>query len=155
LYFQEDLGLIAAKFRTAMQLGLQPILCVGETLEQREAATTETVLQEQLESVIQTVSINLFRHALIAYEPVWAIGTGVTATPAQAQAAHVYIRSVLSRHNVEVAGAARILYGGSLKPENAKEILAMPDIDGGLVGGASLNADSFLSICEAVKQCTN
>lgn len=147
--FHEDLLLVASKFKAALQYGLQPILCVGETLEQRERGETQSILIDQLESVIHTVSINLFRHAVIAYEPVWAIGTGLTATPEQAQEVHAFIRKHLAEYNVEVANTVRILYGGSVKADNAKGLFAMPDIDGGLVGGASLEANSFLGICQS------
>lgn len=147
ILFHEDLLLVASKFKSALQFGLQPVLCIGETLAERERNETESVIRDQLESVVHTVSINLFRHAVIAYEPVWAIGTGLTATPEQAQTVHAFIRSCLARHNVEVANTVRILYGGSVKADNAKGLFAMPDIDGGLVGGASLDAKSFLEIC--------
>ena len=112
-------------------------------------AETESVLIDQLDSVIHTVSIQLFRQVVIAYEPVWAIGTGLTATPEQAQAVHEFIRRYLAEESIDVANTVRILYGGSVKADNAAELFAMPDIDGGLVGGASLNADSFLEICAA------
>src|SRR6185437_10420821 len=105
---------------------------------------------QQLESAAQIVNIQLFRQVVIAYEPVWAIGTGLTATPDQAQHIHAFIRQRLMQYNVEVANTVRILYGGSVKPDNAKELFAMPDIDGGLVGGASLDATQFLEICRAV-----
>lgn len=149
LLFHEDLLLIASKFKAALQFGLKPVLCLGETLTQRERGETESVIIDQLESVIHTVSINLFRHAVIAYEPIWAIGTGLTAAPEQAQDAHAFIRSHLARYNVDVANTVRILYGGSVKADNAKGLFAMPDIDGGLVGGASLDAKGFLEICKS------
>lgn len=149
ILFNEDLLLVASKFQAALQCGLQPVLCVGETLAQRERNETETVIKDQIESVIQLVNINLFKHAVIAYEPVWAIGTGLTASPEEAQAVHQFIRSCLAKHHVEVADTVRILYGGSVKPDNAKGLFAMPDIDGGLVGGASLDAKSFLEICRS------
>lgn len=149
MLFHEDLMQVAAKFKAALQFGLQPVLCVGETLAQRENGETEPVIISQLDSVIQTVSINLFKHIVIAYEPVWAIGTGLTATPEQAQAVHAFIRKHLAQYSVDVAGTVRILYGGSVKADNAKGLFAMPDIDGGLVGGASLDAKSFIEICKA------
>lgn len=149
ILFHEDVILVAAKFKAALQFGLQPVLCVGETLAQRERNETEAVIKEQIESVIHMVSINLFRHAVIAYEPVWAIGTGLTATPEQAQDVHKFIRDCLAKHHVDVANTVRILYGGSVKADNAKSLFAMPDIDGGLVGGASLDAKSFLEICRS------
>lgn len=149
MLFHEDLMQVASKFKAALQFGLQPVLCIGETLNQRERGETESILVDQLDSVIHTVSINLFKHAVIAYEPVWAIGTGLTATPEQAQAVHGFIRAHLAEHHVDVADTVRILYGGSVKADNAKGLFAMPDIDGGLVGGASLDAKSFVEICKA------
>lgn len=149
IIFNEDLPLVAAKFRAALEFGLMPILCVGETLAQREKNETETVIKAQLDSVIEASGIEAFKQAIIAYEPVWAIGTGLTATPAQAQEVHAFIRQQLAKQNVEIAAAARILYGGSVKADNAAGLFAMPDIDGALVGGASLEAKSFLGICEA------
>jgi triosephosphate isomerase (TIM) len=147
--FHEDLNVVTAKFRAAVAAGLQPILCVGETKEQREAGETEKVVSEQLSAVILSAGMAAFHQAVIAYEPVWAIGTGLTATPEQAQAVHSYIRHVISQNNVDLARTIRILYGGSMKADNAASLLAMPDIDGGLIGGASLDANSFLSICAA------
>lgn len=149
ILFHEDLMQVASKFKAALQFGLQPVLCIGETLQQREHGETESVLVDQLDSVIHTVSINLFKHAVIAYEPVWAIGTGLTATPEQAQAVHAFIRGHLAQHHVDVANTVRILYGGSVKADNANGLFAMPDIDGGLVGGASLDAKGFVEICKA------
>ncbi len=151
LLFHEDLLLVASKFKSALQFGLQPVLCIGETLEQRERGETEAVLKDQLESVIHTVSIQLFRQAVIAYEPIWAIGTGLTATPEQAQGVHEFIRRYLGKESIDVANTVRILYGGSVKQDNAAGLFSMPDIDGALVGGASLQADSFLNICQAAK----
>jgi triosephosphate isomerase len=147
--FHEDLKLVAAKFQAVLDAKLMPILCVGETLAQRESQQTETVIAEQLESVIAAVSIDNFQHAVIAYEPVWAIGTGLTATPEQAQHVHAFIRQQLAKHNIDIANASRILYGGSVKADNAAGLFAMADIDGALVGGASLDANSFLAICQA------
>lgn len=146
--FHEDLDLVAAKFKTALQFGLTPLLCIGETLAQREQGETRSVIQEQLVSVIDSAGIAAFEQAVIAYEPVWAIGTGLTATPLQAQEVHEFIREVLSRYDAGIANSMRILYGGSVKADNAKGLFAMPDIDGGLVGGASLDAKSFLAICQ-------
>ena len=148
--FQEDLTLVAQKFKAALEAKLIPILCVGETKAERENGATETVVREQIESVIQLTGIEAFKHAVIAYEPVWAIGTGLTATPEQAQAVHAYIRGLITKNNVDIGSAIRILYGGSMKPDNAVSLLAMPDIDGGLIGGASLDAKSFLAICDSV-----
>ncbi len=148
--FHEGLDLVAAKFTAAQQAGLEPILCVGETLAEREKGETENIIQQQLASVVESASIDAFRRAVIAYEPVWAIGTGLTATPEQAQQVHAFIRQQLAQYDVQVAESTRILYGGSVKADNAQGLFAMPDIDGGLVGGASLDAQSFLAICQAV-----
>lgn len=150
--FQEDLDLTAAKFKAALHAGLKPILCIGETKIERENGQTETILKQQIESVLAVSDITTFEHAVIAYEPVWAIGTGLTATPEQAQEAHHFIRQLLAQNNVDIARAIRILYGGSMKPENAASLLAKPDIDGGLIGGASLDPASFLAICAAANQ---
>lgn len=147
--FHEDLSLIAAKFKAALDADLIPILCVGETQTQRQEGETEKVIREQLESVIQFAGIDAFRQAVIAYEPVWAIGTGLTASPEQAQAVHAFIRHLVAQNNVDIAKTLCILYGGSMKPDNAASLLAKPDIDGGLIGGASLDAGSFLAICAA------
>jgi triosephosphate isomerase (TIM) len=147
--FHEDLTLVAQKFQAAIQAGLKPILCVGETRAERERGETEKVVRQQLESVIDLVGIITFSQAVIAYEPVWAIGTGLTATPEQAQAVHAYIRQLIMQNNVDIAQTICILYGGSMKADNAASLLAMPDIDGGLIGGASLEAKSFLAICAA------
>lgn len=153
--FHEDLTLVAAKFKAALDAGLTPILCVGETEVQRKQGKTEEIIREQLESVIQSVTIEAFSRAVIAYEPVWAIGTGLTATPQQAQAVHAFIRQLLAQNNVDIAQTICILYGGSMKPENAASLLAMTDIDGGLIGGASLEASSFLAICAAASHRQN
>ncbi len=150
--FHEDLALIAAKFKAAHEAGLTPILCVGETRAQHEQGEKEQVIRQQLESVIQLTGIDVFRQAVIAYEPVWAIGTGLHATPEQAQAVHAFIRQLIAQNNVDIAKTIRILYGGSMKPENAAALLAKPDIDGGLIGGASLDANSFLAICAAASK---
>lgn len=150
--FQENLLLVAAKFKAACEAGLKPILCIGETQSERELGKTESVIREQLESVIQLTGIDAFKQAVIAYEPVWAIGTGLTATPEQAQEVHAFIRDLLMQNNVDLAKTIRILYGGSMKAENAAQLLAKPDIDGGLIGGASLDATSFLAICAAAHQ---
>lgn len=150
--FHEDNKLVAEKFKAAIDAGLKPILCVGETLAQREAGETEKIVREQLETVIQLAGIESFVQAVIAYEPVWAIGTGLTAKPEQAQAVHAFIRQLLSQNNVDIALTICILYGGSMKPENAAALLSQPDIDGGLIGGASLDAASFLKICAAASQ---
>lgn len=150
--FHDDLSNVSAKFKAAQEARLIPILCVGETKEEREQGETEAVIQKQLESVIQAAGIDAFRHAVIAYEPVWAIGTGLTASPDQAQTVHAFIRQLIFKNNVDIAKTICILYGGSMKPDNAASLLAMPDIDGGLIGGASLDAASFLAICAAAQQ---
>ncbi len=149
LLFNEDSTLVAKKFKTAIEAGLQPILCVGETQQQRTEGKTEAVIAQQLQTVLHLVGAEMFKQAVIAYEPVWAIGTGLTATPAQAQAVHEYIRNLLREYSLDVADTVRILYGGSVKADNAALLFSMPDIDGGLVGGASLDAKSFLAICQA------
>lgn len=150
--FNEGLPLIAQKFKAAIDANLIPILCIGETQAQREKGETNKIIQEQLESVIEFAGIESFRKAVIAYEPVWAIGTGLTATPEQAQEVHAFIRHLIMQNNVDIAKTICILYGGSMKAENAPSLLAMPDIDGGLIGGASLEAKSFLAICAAATQ---
>ncbi|WP_271104063.1 triose-phosphate isomerase [Pseudomonas tohonis] len=140
---------VSRKFAAAQSCGLVPVLCVGETQEQREAGRTLEVVGRQLGSVIEELGVGAFAKAVVAYEPVWAIGTGLTATPQQAQEVHAAIRGQLAVENAEVARGVRILYGGSVKAASAAELFGMPDIDGGLVGGASLNADEFGAICRA------
>ncbi len=140
---------VAAKFVAAQAAGLTPILCVGETLEEREAGTTEAVVDEQLDAVLDAAGIEAFGAAVIAYEPVWAIGTGMTATPEQAQDVHRHIRGRLASRDEAVAARVQILYGGSMKGENAAGLLGQADIDGGLIGGASLKAPDFLAIAQA------
>lgn len=148
LYGETD-QFIAKKVGTVLSSGLTPILCVGETLEEREAGHLETVISTQLNAVLDEVGIDAFQNIVIAYEPVWAIGTGVTATSAQAQDVHAYIRSILAAKNPRVAEQVIIQYGGSVKPNNAQELFGQPDIDGGLIGGASLVAQDFVAICKA------
>ena len=143
---------VAAKCIAALRAGLRPVLCVGETLEEREAGNTETVIDEQLNAVLESAGIAAFEAAVIAYEPVWAIGTGLTASPEQAQDVHRHIRDVLAGHDAAIAESTRILYGGSMKGENAAGLLGMQDIDGGLIGGASLKVADFLAIAEAAAQ---
>lgn len=147
LYGETDEG-VAKKFAAARQAGLTPVLCIGETLEEREQGITEEVVIRQLKAVLALEGIQGIKDAVVAYEPVWAIGTGKTATPQQAQEVHALIRSQLAEHDADIATATRILYGGSVKGSNAAELFAMPDIDGGLVGGASLQADEFLTIAK-------
>lgn len=151
--YGESSGQVAAKFVSAQAAGLTPILCVGETLEEREADATEQVVAEQLAAVVDAAGIGAFAAAVVAYEPVWAIGTGKTATPEQAQDVHRFIRSMLAENDADVAAGLQLLYGGSMKGENAAGLLSMPDIDGGLIGGASLKADDFLAIAQAAAQC--
>jgi len=148
-YHAESSELVARKFVAAVNAGLTPILCVGETLEQREAAQTEAVIAAQLAPVLDLAGVEAFARAVVAYEPVWAIGTGRTASPQQAQEAHAFIRGVVSARDARIAGLLPLLYGGSVKPENAAELFAQPDVDGGLVGGASLVACDFLAIARA------
>lgn len=147
--FAESDSQIAAKFVQAQAGNITPILCVGESLQQREAGTTVDVISKQIQSVLNVVGIQKFAQAVIAYEPIWAIGTGKTATPQQAQEVHEAIRGLLAKNDKSIADNMQILYGGSVKPGNAVEIFAQPDVDGALVGGASLNADDFIQICKA------
>lgn len=143
---------IAVKVAAALNSGVTPIFCVGETLEQRESDVTEKVISDQLDAVINKVGIEQFQNIVIAYEPVWAIGTGRTASPEQAQAVHAFIRDKLARLNRAISEKVIIQYGGSVKPDNAAELFAQPDIDGGLIGGASLNANDFMAICQAAQE---
>ena len=148
-YHRESDALVADKFAAAQAAGLVPILCVGETESEREAGQTEQVVTRQFEAVIDKVGIAAFARAVVAYEPVWAIGTGKTASPAQAQEVHALIRSQAAKRDATIACSLTILYGGSVKGGNAQSLFAEPDIDGGLIGGASLKADEFLAICRA------
>lgn len=149
LYHAESNEQVARKFAAARAAGLTPILCVGETLAQREAGETETVIARQLQAVLAVSGIGSFDTAVIAYEPIWAIGTGRTATPQQAQDVHAFIRSQLAQGDAMIARLTRLLYGGSVKAANAAELFAQPDVDGGLIGGAALVAADFLAICNA------
>ncbi len=141
--------LVARKFKAVVAAGLTPILCVGETLQEREAGATRTVVQRQLEAVFSVATPDELARGIVAYEPVWAIGTGHTASPEQAQEVHASIRHAVAARSARMASELRILYGGSVKGVNAQTLFAMPDIDGGLVGGASLDAGDFLAICSA------
>jgi len=147
--YGEDDTLVARKFVAAQTAGLTPILCVGETLEERDAGQTEAVVARQLDAVLRTSGVKALGKAILAYEPVWAIGTGRNATPAQAQAVHQFLRGRIAAQDAKIAAQLRILYGGSVKAANAAELFANPDVDGGLIGGASLNADEFQRICAA------
>jgi triosephosphate isomerase (TIM) len=150
LYGESDQQ-VAAKFIAAQAGGLIPILCVGESLEERESGITEPVVARQLDAVIGAAGIGALANAIVAYEPVWAIGTGKTASPEQAQAVHAFIRSKIAGLDAAIAGGLVIQYGGSVKAANAAELFAQPDIDGGLIGGASLVAEEFAAICQAAK----
>lgn len=147
--FGETSAEVAAKCMSARKVDIIPILCVGETLEQREAGQVEAVISEQLDAVLQAGGVAAFAAMVVAYEPVWAIGTGKTATPEQAQEVHALIRERIAAQDKEVAEGLRILYGGSVKPDNAATLFSQQDIDGGLIGGAALDAKSFMAICEA------
>ncbi len=149
IYHESDED-VAVRFSAALEAGLEPILCVGETQEEREAGQTEAVVGRQLDAVLSAAGIDAFSKATIAYEPVWAIGTGLTATPQQAQSVHAFIRDKICTLNGIIGGQIQILYGGSVKGSNAAELFAQSDIDGGLVGGASLTAEDFLAIYNAV-----
>ena len=147
--YGEDDAFTARKFAAAQKHGLVPILCVGELLEEREQGVTEQVVARQLDAVIDLCGVSALANAVIAYEPVWAIGTGKTATPEQAQEVHAFIRDRIRGLDAGIADGLRILYGGSVKAANAADLFGQPDIDGGLIGGASLDADEFLAICRA------
>ena len=148
-YHAESSQLVAQKTVAALQVGLTPIVCVGETLAEREAGQTNAVVGQQLDAVLMLLDATDVAKVVVAYEPVWAIGTGKTATPQMAQDVHAALRLKLAAKNVEAAVGVKILYGGSMKPDNAVELLAMPDIDGGLIGGAALKAVDFLAIIAA------
>lgn len=148
LYGESD-QIVAEKFAVAQKAGLIPIFCLGELLEERETSQTEAVVARQLDAVIARNGVAALAKSVIAYEPVWAIGTGKTASPQQAQDVHAFIRKRIAAQDANVAAGVQILYGGSMKASNAAELLTMPDIDGGLIGGAALKADEFLAIGQA------
>lgn len=148
-FYGDTDAVVAAKFCAALKAGMTPILCVGETLAEREADITADVVTRQLKAVLAAAGAAAIARAVIAYEPVWAIGTGRTASPQQAQEVHALIRGRVAEADAGVAQGVRILYGGSVKPSNAQELFGQPDIDGGLIGGASLVATDFLAICAA------
>ncbi|MBD1582281.1 triose-phosphate isomerase [Pseudoalteromonas sp. S16_S37] len=147
--FNESDQQVAEKFAKAQQFGLTPILCVGETEAERDAGETEQVVARQINAVINKLGIAALNNSVIAYEPVWAIGTGKTATPEQAQAVHKFIRDMLKDYDEQVASSLRILYGGSVNEKNSESLFAQADIDGGLIGGASLKKDAFISVCNS------
>jgi triosephosphate isomerase len=149
-YYEDTNESVAARFYQAQKEAIIPILCVGETLEQREQDQTFAVIDAQLSAIISLAGIEAFNSSALAYEPVWAIGTGKTATDDQAQEVHQYIRQYIAAKDQNIADKVQILYGGSVKPDNAKGLFAMPDIDGGLIGGASLDAESFLKIYHSI-----
>ncbi len=148
LYGESD-ERVAKKYMAAQAAGLTPILCVGESLDERESGITEAVVARQLDAAIQAAGVASLARAVVAYEPVWAIGTGKTASPEQAQAVHAFIRGKIAALDSSVADQLVIQYGGSVKAANAAELMVQPDIDGGLIGGASLLADEFIAICRA------
>lgn len=150
-HHRESSEWVARKFAAALHAGLRPMLCVGETLDQRDLGQTEAVIAGQLAPVLDLVGAQGFARAVVAYEPVWAIGTGRTATPAQAQAVHRLIRGEVAARGARIADSLPVLYGGSVKPDNAEQLFAQEDVDGGLVGGASLVAADFLSIVRAAR----
>ncbi len=150
--FHESNEIASAKFDATIKAGMKPIFCVGETLAERESGITEQVVATQLDAVLNHAGAKALAKAVIAYEPVWAIGTGKTATPQQAQAVHAFIRQRVAQHDSQVAQSLCILYGGSVKAANAVELFGMPDIDGGLIGGASLVAEDFVAICRAAQK---
>jgi triosephosphate isomerase len=148
LYLESD-SLVADRFAMAVESGLTPILCLGETLDERQSGVTDVVVARQLDAVLDKLGVDALAKGVIAYEPVWAIGTGQVATPEQAQAVHAFIRSKISALDLNVADDVQIIYGGSMNPGNAAELLSQEDIDGGLIGGASLKAADFLAIAQA------
>ena len=148
-YYAESNEVVADKAARALEAGLMPVICLGETLDDREKGATESVVAGQLDAVMEKCGAAALGRSVLAYEPVWAIGTGLTATPEQANAVHEFLRHRVAGSDPQVAGGLRILYGGSVKSANASELFAMPDIDGGLIGGASLVAEDFIEICQS------
>jgi len=151
IYGETD-EMVAAKFKAAQASGLVPVLCIGETLEQRESGVTMDVISRQVGAVLEAAGVASFGNAILAYEPVWAIGTGLTASPEQAQEVHAHIRTIIAAADAKIGAGLQILYGGSVKGANAAELFAKEDIDGGLIGGAALDATEFLAICTAAAQ---
>lgn len=147
--FHEDDQLVGAKARAVLEQQMTPIVCIGESLQEREAGITESVVSRQLDAVIAEIGMEGLDQSVVAYEPVWAIGTGKTATPDEAQAVHSFLRNTVSARDADVGGRLTMLYGGSVKAANAQALFGMSDIDGGLIGGASLKLDEFMAICEA------
>ena len=147
---RETNDIVVSKFGAIQASGLTPVLCVGESLSQREVGVTEETVLSQIDAIVEKFGISAFEKALIAYEPVWAIGTGKTATPEQAQAVHRLIRVHLAKESAKTADSVRIIYGGSVNSNNAQDLFKQEDVDGGLVGGASLKAEEFISICKSV-----
>lgn len=150
LYGETD-ELVARRFAAARRNGIKPLFCIGETLAERESGVTNDVCARQIDAVIALEGVAALADGVIAYEPVWAIGTGKVATPEQAQEVHAFIRAKIANLSADVAAGLRILYGGSMNPGNAAELIGQPDIDGGLIGGASLKAEDFLAICMAAE----
>ena len=147
--YAETNAIVAEKTKAAIDAGLTPLLCVGESLKDRESGNTEAIVEEQINAVIDLIGIEAFDQVIIAYEPVWAIGTGLTASPEQAQTVHLFIRNLLANSSEKIAKRTPILYGGSMNAANAADLISCSDIDGGLIGGAALKAEDFLQICKA------
>lgn len=152
IQFHETDDTAASRFNSAQNAGLTPIFCMGESHDERDSDWTEYIVGRQLDSIIRRFDVSVLNHAVLAYEPLWAVGTDNPATPTQAQEVHEFMRSRIARCDKEVAKNVRILYGGSIQPKNAAALFAMPDVDGGLVGRASLNAAQFVEICRAANQ---